>query len=41
VLVPPQPGIILDLGPGQRHIGGYFMVKQANVWRRLVAIGPT
>jgi hypothetical protein len=42
VLVPSQPGIILNVGPGQpRIVGGYFMVKQDNVWRRLVVIGPT
>ena len=41
VLVPSQPGIVLNLGSGQREVvGGYFMVKQDNVWRRLVAIGP-
>ena len=42
VLVSSQPGVILNLGPGQRQVvGGYFMVKQDNVWRRLVVIGPT
>lgn len=41
VLVASQPGIILNLGPGQRQVvGGYFMVKQGNAWRRLVVTGP-
>jgi hypothetical protein len=41
VLVPSQPGVILNLGSGQREVvGGYFTVKHGNVWRRLVAIGP-
>ena len=41
VLVPSQPGIILNLGSGHHQVvGGYFMVKQGNVWRRLVVTGP-